>query len=426
MAFDKSDTGPGTHPRPSLSDNTDIWERTGWLWSALFFVLLGVSAVIALLNDDLTTRSRTIIVVLSLALAVMHVALVAYLRRTPDFRELPVPWIPLLYVALSLVMWTILTIQHPAFYLLLFSLYSQLFSVLRLVYAVPASIILTLLIGYTQNYDGNLIPAVAADGINAGTVVIYALMAVAGVLLSLWINAIIRQSAQRRELIAELQQAQAELAESERQAGRLAERQRLAREIHDTLAQGFTSIVMNMEAAEQALPDDTTTAVHHIDITRQIARTNLEQARRVVADLRPELLEQEPLPIAIERVVGNWAAQTGITATAVATGDPIQLHPEIEVTLLRATQEALANVRKHAHATSACVTLSYMDDLVILDVQDDGVGMGNGRGQADPGGGFGLTAMRERIDMLRGELDIESSAEDGTTISVQIPIGDRV
>ncbi len=177
---------------------------------------------------------------------------------------------------------------------------------------------------------------------------------------------------------------------------------------------------MNMAAAEQALPDDIDTVANHIDITRQIARTSLEQARRVVADLRPELLEQEPLPQAIERFVGEWGRQTGVQTSAVTTGSPVQLHPQIEVTLLRATQEALANVQNHAQADRANVTLSYLGDVVILDVQDDGVGIGNGRQRVN-GSGFGLTAMRERVEQLQGELTIETSAEDGTTISVQLP-----
>ncbi len=411
-----------TQASPNPSTSADIWERTGWLWTLFFYITLFVPAALALLDGDLTPADRSRIVWLTLFLAVWHSALLVYTRIDTQCRTRPFPIAVLLYAVVTIIVWTMLVIIHPAFYFLLFSLYGQFYSLLRLTYAVPLTIILTLMAGYTQVYDGQLWPEITPTN---PILWLYVLMAAAGVMFSLWINAIIQQSTRRRELIDELQRTRAELAESERNAGVLAERQRLAREIHDTLAQGFTSIVMNLEAAEQALPEDTTTAAHHIDQSRQIARASLAQARRVVADLRPELLEQDPLPKAIERVVQRWSEQTGIVTTAVTSGESVQLHPQVEVTLLRAAQEALANIRKHAGATEACVTLTYFGDSVMLDVQDNGVGLGNGATSGDLDGGFGLTAMRERVEMLHGRVEIESVPEEGTTLVVQIPIGER-
>lgn len=213
----------------------------------------------------------------------------------------------------------------------------------------------------------------------------------------------------------------------------LRERQRLAREIHDTLAQGFTSIVMHLEAAEQALPDDPNTLTRHITQAKSTARDNLTQARRVVEDLRPELLESAPLFQAIERVVKRWEQHSGIPAIFKMTGQVQPLHPEVEVTLLRATQEALANIRKHAQANNTQVTLSYLGDVVILDVQDDGCGFTAQNGQAETArpepaegavsGGFGLVAMRQRVNELEGELIVESDPAEGTTLMVSIPTG---
>ncbi len=204
----------------------------------------------------------------------------------------------------------------------------------------------------------------------------------------------------------------------------LHERQRLAREIHDTLAQGFTSIVMHLEAAEQALPDNPQVTERHLSQARTTARDSLAQARRVVDDLRPELLESTPFDQAIGRVVEQWAAHSGVAAEFKVTGTIRPLHPQVEVTLLRSSQEALANVRKHAQATTACVTLSYLGDTIILDVED------NGRGvlpqAATPDGltssGFGLVAMQERVSQLGGELFIESEPGEGTTISISLPL----
>ena len=210
--------------------------------------------------------------------------------------------------------------------------------------------------------------------------------------------------------------------------GQLAERQRLAREIHDTLAQGFTSIVMHLEALEGALPETGQTAQRHLNMARQTARDNLMAARRVVADLRPELLEKEPLPQALERVVAGWSQETGIRTHAICSGAALALHPQIEVTLLRATQEALSNIRKHAQADEVNVTLTYFDEQVMLDVQDNGIGLNQSRlngasGQASGhSSGFGLKAMQERVAQLNGTLSIESSADEGTTLVVAIPI----
>ncbi|MCP5101685.1 MAG: GAF domain-containing sensor histidine kinase [Chloroflexi bacterium] len=204
----------------------------------------------------------------------------------------------------------------------------------------------------------------------------------------------------------------------------LHERQRMAREIHDTLAQGFTSIVMHLEAAEQAVPQDLDTVQHHLDQARHTARESLGQARSVVDDLRPDVLQSRPLHEAIERVVRTWSRRSQIESTFQATGDICALHPEVEVTLLRSVQEALSNIRKHAQATSVCVTLTYLGDVVILDVEDNGVGLGfapRPTGELKSSG-FGLVAMRERIEALGGELSLESEPGEGTTVAVSIPM----
>jgi signal transduction histidine kinase len=221
-----------------------------------------------------------------------------------------------------------------------------------------------------------------------------------------------------------LESAQAELAEAERKAGILSERQRLAHEIHDTLAQGFISIVIHLEAAEQALAAaEIQTADKHLAQARNTARESLEQARRVVADLQPEPLAQASLPEAITHVVEKWHERCGVTAVTTITGQTQPLPSNIEVTLLRAVQEALANIHKHARASDVQVTLSYMEDVVILDIQDNGVGLNGETAVPDERrGGFGLTAMRERVAQLDGSVLIESEPNEGTTLVVSIPV----
>jgi len=213
-----------------------------------------------------------------------------------------------------------------------------------------------------------------------------------------------------------------------RRAGILLERQRLAREIHDTLAQGFTSIVTSLTAAEMAQHSDTAHAdpARHLEEARRTARESLAEARRLVWALQPESLDRHSLVEALRRLAKGWSKETGVEAHTASSGTPHPLLPEAEVTLLRATQEALANVRKHARASSVNITLSFMDDRVILDVLDDGAGFDTAqlRTGFDPQytGGFGLTAMRERVDQLGGTLLVESVPGEGTTITIELPI----
>jgi signal transduction histidine kinase len=131
---------------------------------------------------------------------------------------------------------------------------------------------------------------------------------------------------------------------------------------------------MHLETAEAALDKDTSLAHQHISAARDAARENLAEARRFVWALRPEVLEREPLGQALSRVAARWSSTAGISATVTLTGEAHSLPPPVEVTLLRTVQEALTNVRKHAGAQLVNLTLSYMDDEVILDIQDDGQG----------------------------------------------------
>jgi len=125
---------------------------------------------------------------------------------------------------------------------------------------------------------------------------------------------------------------------------------------------------------------------------------------------------------ALAEVVENWSTTSGVKADLVTTGSARPLLPEIEVTLLRTAQEALANVAKHAHASRVTLTLSYMEDLVTLDVRDDGTGFDVSRSRAETtDGGFGLTAMRERVRRIAGALEVESEPGAGTAISASVP-----
>ncbi|MEU5937774.1 sensor histidine kinase [Micromonospora sp. NPDC047548] len=253
-----------------------------------------------------------------------------------------------------------------------------------------------------------------------------------------WFSAITeRQNANRKQLIEELAEANRRLAETAREneglhaqlltqareAGVLDERQRMAREIHDTLAQGLTGIITQLEAAEQTR-DRSADWRRHVDNALALARESLSEARRSVRAVRPEPLETARLPDALAELTARWSTINGVRGEASTTGDPRPLHPEIEVTLLRAAQEALANVARHAGASRVGLTLSYMADMVTLDVRDDGVGFdvtewpGMPR---QPDGGYGLTAMRQRMTRVGGRLTVESEPGCGTALSASVP-----
>jgi signal transduction histidine kinase len=214
-------------------------------------------------------------------------------------------------------------------------------------------------------------------------------------------------------------QLQASVSAAERKAGVLEERQRLAREIHDTLAQGFAGIAVHLERAEQLDPLAGSAAKPHLDLAKSVAREGLEDARRMLAALRPEILTQRALPEALSRVCQEWTRRTGITANFSITGAASPMHPDIELTILRSVQEALTNVGRHAGARTVAVTLSYMEDVLVLDVQDDGRGFVPALAV---GGGYGLAGMRERAERLAGGFSLESVPGEGTTISLTLPV----
>jgi signal transduction histidine kinase len=232
-----------------------------------------------------------------------------------------------------------------------------------------------------------------------------------------WIVRIIEQSRERAALIRRLETAQTELAEVSRQAGTLAERQRLAGEIHDTLAQGLTSIVMLLQAAEEEIGSDPREARRHVGLATQTAREGLAEARAMVAALTPAHLDTGPLHEALARLTDRIGAELGIGARFEVCGQARPLSATAEVVLLRAGQEALANVRKHAHAGEVRVVLSYAERAVRLDVRDDGAGFD----AEHVNGGYGLRGMRSRILQVGGSLLVKTRPGEGTSLSVEVP-----
>lgn len=237
-------------------------------------------------------------------------------------------------------------------------------------------------------------------------------------------QALYRESEQRRQLIEELTATRADLARAEHTAGVLAERERLAREIHDTLAQGLSSIQLLLRAAERALPGRPGAASGHVDAARQVAVDNLAEARRFVAALTPPTLEGTTLAGALERLCTTTSARHRTAARFHLVGAPVSLSTAHEVALLRIAQSALANTVRHARATTAEVTLRCLGDRIALHVVDNGQGFDPDRLPAPDvdSGGFGLTAMRARMNALGGTLAVESAPGHGTALTAELPL----
>ena len=267
--------------------------------------------------------------------------------------------------------------------------------------------------------------AICALGIHGGWTVggVVGPLVGAGValLIGLGYQALAREAQQREALMQELVATQGQLAATEHESGVLAERARLAREIHDTLAQGLSSIQMLLHAAERADPERP--GVEHIRLARETAADNLAEARRFIRELTPPDLDDNGLGGALRRLaVGQWQAQ-GLAVT-VRVSDSIELPMQLQTALLRIAQGAVANVIQHAHASTAVITLESDGVGLRFTIVDDGAGFD--LQAADARGGrsdsFGLTAARERVDQLGGVLSVESSPGRGTTLRVELAL----
>ena len=270
---------------------------------------------------------------------------------------------------------------------------------------------------------------------HAAAVVGPVLGAIFAVITGLAYAALYREAENQRRAADELRRTREELSRSQHQSGVLAERERLAREIHDTLAQGLSSIVLLGRAAEQSLADgDAPTAAARLALVQQTAADNLAEARSFVRGLSSPHLEGTTLVEALRRLCGT--TETGAAAAGLALrcrlevdGGPQDLPQPVRVALLRAAQASLANVRDHARAANAVVTLAFLDTEVTMDVYDDGTGfdpaVAAGAADSADGSGFGLRSLRERVAALNGSLAVESAPGDGTVVAIRLPLEEK-
>jgi signal transduction histidine kinase len=243
-----------------------------------------------------------------------------------------------------------------------------------------------------------------------------------GVLIGLWAHSVVEQSTERARLIEELEQAQAQLSEAHQRQGAADERERMARDIHDTLAQGFASIIVLAEAARAGIAADPARSAQQLRSIESTARDNLTEARELVSSAQqpgPGRVAAGSVAQTLRRTLDRFAEDTGLTVDADLAD--VDCDQQTRIGLLRCTQESLANVRKHARASTVGVVLARQPYGVELEITDDGTGF-----VVEESTGFGLDGMRKRLAELGGRLTVTSSVGDGTRVLAMIPVDSEV
>jgi len=391
-----------TAPPPACEPpaSRHAWESPAVGWDAFYMVVLAAVLAIVLIS----TPGSTVAAATALAAMVPWYWLVGrplWTRRPASRRRSAI------YVIGLFALFAIAQSQNPEVWFLAFAFSPQFFSFLGERLAMWLRVALNFLAAglLVLRYPSASTAAVAFGVATAGGGF--------SIFYSGWVSRIIKQSEERAVIIEQLEATRVELADAQHEAGRLAERQRLSADIHDTLAQGFTSILMLIQAAQADLDGSRPQAARHLDLAAATARENLAEARVLVADLAPVQLDGSTLPDALRRLSGA----PGSEARFDLAGVPRPLPVATEVVLLRVCQEALANARKHAAAQTVAVRLGYDPDAVRLEVSDDGTGF-------DPdqvSGGYGLRGMRARVSEAGGTVTVASEPGAGTRVSAVVP-----
>jgi signal transduction histidine kinase len=397
---------PVDRPQGEVAPREDAWLRWFWLWELYFAVAFAALVAVLIGEDDATTADNVGAVSAVIAMAIWYLTFGRRVIR----REWCSRWPGRVYMIGTIVLLVVGVMFESSMSFALFVVCPMAFMALELREAILVII------------PANLIPVLTSlleDGVWTmlygflpGTLLTVGF----AVLLGTWITRIISQSAERAELIEELEASREEVSRLSREAGVAAERTRLAAEIHDTLAQGFTSLVTLVQAAESELDGDKEKARRHLRLAARTARENLGEARALVAGLMPSALGTGSLDAAIRRQLERLAEETPIKATYQVEGESTGLPTVLEVVLLRAVQESLTNVRKHSGASTVSICLRVNGSAATLRVADDGAGFDTSR----PSDGFGLRSMRSRATQVGGSISVHSGAS-GTTVELEVP-----
>ena len=396
------DPSPEAAPPPESAGVRAVFAQLQVALHTLVAALLALTLVAAHRRTD---AALDVGVVLAAAgFAAVYVAGTVRERRRATARPARLAWL-----AAVLALWAALAVQVPeAAYLAfpLFFLAQFLLGVWPGAAAVAAlAAVAVLALGTHHDFTpagvvGPVVGALVALGLGAG------------------VRALHRESQARRAVIAELVAARCELAARQREVGREAERTRLAGEIHDTVAQGLSSIQMLLHAAERTDPAHPATG--QLRLAREVAADNLAETRRLIAALRPSPLEGVALADALGRVADRTRAEHPGIAVEIDGTIGVEPPAEVAAALVRVAQEALANAARHGAPTLVSLLLEEARSTVSLTVTDDGRGFDTSAPRA--AAAFGLDGMARRVADLGGEFGVESAPGLGTVVRVVLPV----
>ena len=374
---------------------------------ALVVGLLVIVVARSQAGADHVTAVTWVGLVLLVTYAAGGLALVRHLSRAAESA-----WVLVVTLVWAVLLWTTadaVWLAFPLFFLFLHFLPRPLGLVMVAVATAAAVAAYGIHDGLTP---ASVVGPLIGAGVAVGTVLVY--------------EALLRESHERQRLIDDLTATRSSLAQREREAGAHAERERLAREVHDTLAQGLASIQLLLRAAERDVTTEPAAAARRIGEARGTAQANLEEARRLVRALPPPGLEQGSLANALREVASAATARSGLEVDVQVSGEELELPEAVAAALLRIGQSAIANAVEHSRGGRASATLTYMDDEVVLDVVDDGAGFDPSQVRANDHGGYGLSVMRARAEALGGRLSVESRPGAGTAVAATFPLDGTV
>lgn len=392
---------------------SDVWDRSFLPWDLYFGVVWAVTLIFTTAAPH-SAAVRTTAFALFILLAPWYVWVGRpELMRPPDSRR------SLCYVGGAALLFLPPAIMVGEMRAASFALVPQCFMLLSTSRALWAVGVLNFapVIGWALVWR----PAAPAVFSN----VLFAVITLAfSAVLGSWIIRIIAQSAERADLIAELEASREEVSRLSAERGALAERERMSREIHDTLAQGFTSLLMLVQAVDSELERDLPGARRHLDLMADTARQNLAEARALVAGGAPADLDGNSLPDALRRLAARHGPGPGFgpgpaEVSVEVTGEARPLVPALEVVALRTCQEALSNTARHAGpGATAAISLAYLEGALSVEVRDTGRGFD----VSAPSDGYGLSGLRARAAEVGGVAEVRSDPGGGTLVAVRLPL----
>lgn len=386
--------------RPQTNDRS--FTATFHLWNTVSWIVLGLAPTAIAVLDDHEAKKYW-----SLGLLALISGCYALVLTAPNNRVLR-PEVYLFVLALFLGALSYFLGGSAAFYIVSLP---QFWAFAR----GPRSAIVLSGVGAVAAISGGTLRQGWSPQLLTGNVVFTVIACVGGAALGLWLHRFVGQSDERTErLRTELDEAQRHLVEAYQQQGATAERERIAREIHDTLAQGFASILVLAEAARDSLTEAPDRCDQQLVSIAQTARENFAEARVLVGSAPRSGVAAGTVATTLRRTLDRFVQDTGLTVTAELAD--VECDQTTRIALLRCAQESLANVRKHSGAATVGMVLAELPYGIELEITDDGRGFLVGESQ-----GFGLVGMSKRLAELDGELTVTSSPGAGTRVLAMIP-----